>query len=174
MQILLAPPIVKRLRRELRRAGKREIGGLLMGEHLGSELFRVVDISMQRSGGTRACFIRDPRSHQPYLDKFFARTGNDYSRFNYLGEWHSHPTFEAAPSVTDLETMQSIVSDPAVGVNFLTLLVAKLSRRNVLEATATAFSVGNPPQAVNIAIEVDEKLQARGSLATWLRKILKV
>ena len=94
-----------------------------------------------------------PRNHQPYPDKFFARTGNDYSRFNYLGEWHSHPTFEAAPSVTDLETMQSIVSDPAVGVNFLTLLVAKLSRGNVLEATATAFRVGNPPEAVNIAIE---------------------
>ena len=49
MKIILAPQIVQRLRRELRRAGRREIGGLLMGEDLGSEQFRVVDISVQRS-----------------------------------------------------------------------------------------------------------------------------
>ena len=94
MKILLAPPIVKRLRRELRRAGNREIGGLLMGEDLGNGDFRVVEISVQRSGGTEACFIRNPEDHQTELDTFFARTGNDYSRFNYLGEWHSHPSFK--------------------------------------------------------------------------------
>jgi integrative and conjugative element protein (TIGR02256 family) len=95
-----------------------------MGEHIGDELFRVVEISVQRSGGTAACFIRHPNEHKAQLERFFAQTGNDYARFNYLGEWHSHPSFEPAPSETDVCTMQSIVEDPEVGVNFLVLLCA--------------------------------------------------
>ena|ERR1019366_1321347 len=119
MQLLLPHPIIQRLRRELRRAGSREIGGLLMGEHVRDETFRVLEISVQRSGGSQSCFIRDPRSHQAQLQKFFAHTGRDYSRFNYLGEWHSHPSFDPLPSATDVATMQSIVDDPEVGANFL-------------------------------------------------------
>jgi len=92
MQLLLTPQILKRLRRELRRAGEREIGGLLMGEQVRDEVFRVVDLSVQRAGGTEACFIRDPASHKAQLDKFFARTGGDYTRFNYLScaEFEGH------------------------------------------------------------------------------------
>src|SRR5205085_975294 len=78
MQLLLSAPIVKRLKRELHRAGRREIGGLLMGEHIRDELFRVVEISVQRSGGSHACFIRHPKQHRKQLKKFFAKTGEDY------------------------------------------------------------------------------------------------
>ena len=97
MQLLLPTQVTKRLRQELRRAKAREIGGLLMGEHVRDDVFRVVDISVQRSGGSQTHFVRDPSSHAAQLDAFFARTGNDFTRFNYLGEWHSHPTFEPAP-----------------------------------------------------------------------------
>jgi proteasome lid subunit RPN8/RPN11 len=73
-----------------------------MGEHVRDDIFRVVDISVQRSGGSQSCFIRNPTDHQAQLQDFFARTSEDYSRFNYLGEWHSHPSFTAAPSITDI------------------------------------------------------------------------
>lgn len=153
MQLLLAAPLIKRLQRELHRAGRREIGGLLMGEHLGDELFRVEEISVQRAGGTDSCFIRNPRDHKAQLDRFFAQTGKDYARFNYLGEWHSHPSFEAVPSATDLRTMQSIVEDPDVGVNFLVLLVCKKAPDGALEATAVAFRAAAEPLEVSIALQ---------------------
>ena len=60
MQLLLPSRLIQRLQSELKRAGNREIGGLLMGEHVRDEVFRIVDISVQRSGGDRACFIRQP------------------------------------------------------------------------------------------------------------------
>ena len=99
-----------------------------MGEHVRHDVFKVVDMSVQRSGGSVDCFVRDPTEHQATLQAFFARTGGDYTRFNYLGEWHSHPAFEPVPSAVDVATMQSIVEDPSVGVNFL-VLVALLRRR---------------------------------------------
>jgi [CysO sulfur-carrier protein]-S-L-cysteine hydrolase len=64
MQLLLPSRLIQRLQSELKRAGNREIGGLLMGEHVRDEVFRIVDISVQRSGGDRACFIRRPEDHK--------------------------------------------------------------------------------------------------------------
>lgn len=173
MKIFLAPEIGKRLHRELRRAGSREIGGLLMGENLGDELFRVVDISIQRSGGTHACFIRNPKDHQAYLQAFFARTGKDYTRFNYLGEWHSHPSFDAVPSRTDMETMQSMVSDQEVGANFLVLVIAKRLGQQI-EATATVFMPNTTPISVPLSAEPGEENNEGNLLSKWLKKIFKI
>ena len=64
MQLLLPSQLIQRLLSELKRAGNRKIGGLLMGEHVRDEVFRIVNISVQRSGGDRACFIRHPKDHQ--------------------------------------------------------------------------------------------------------------
>src|ERR1700729_1486608 len=114
MQLLLPSPILKRLGRELRHAGRKETGGLLMGEHLHDDVFRVVDMTVQHSPGSEVCFVRDPGDHRLQLQEFFARTSENYSRFNYLGEWHSHPNFETRPSSTDMATMRSLVEDPAV------------------------------------------------------------
>src|SRR5262245_2536321 len=102
MKLLVPTRIARRLARELRRAGHREIGGVLMGEHIGDDAFRVADMTVQRSGGSQTCFVRRPHEHKRALDRFFERTGGDYARFNYLGEWHSHPSFAPVPSGTDL------------------------------------------------------------------------
>src|ERR1700741_5319800 len=89
MKILLTQAVIQRLRRELRSAGRREIGGVLMGEHVQETMFRIVDLSVQRSGGSAAHFVRDPSQTQAALAAFFSRTSGDYERFNYIGEWHS-------------------------------------------------------------------------------------
>ena len=173
MKILLAPQIVQRLRNELRRAGCQEIGGVLMGEDLGGEAFSVVDISVQRSGGTHSCFIRNQKDHQDYLKEFFARTGQDYSRFNYLGEWHSHPNFETVPSTPDIETMQSIVGDPDVGVNFLVLLIVKRVGKEI-EASATGFTPLGVPFSIPLAAESDEKGSDKMGVSGWIRKFFRI
>lgn len=153
MQLLLPPPILQRLQRELRKAGRREIGGLLMGEHVQGEVFRVVDLTVQHSGGTAACFIRHPHEHQAELDAFFERTRADYKRFNYLGEWHSHPSFAPLPSHTDVDTMQSIVSDTSVGANFLILLIVKLASRRTMQMSATTFRPQLLPVEAPVVLE---------------------
>jgi integrative and conjugative element protein (TIGR02256 family) len=137
----------------LRKAGRREIGGLLMGEHVQDDVFRIADLTVQHGGGTAACFIRHPHEHQAELDHFFERTGADYTRFNYLGEWHSHPLYQPLPSSTDVDTMQSIVSDPTVGANFLCLLIVKLGGRRTLQMSATVFCREHAPVLVDVEVE---------------------
>jgi integrative and conjugative element protein (TIGR02256 family) len=170
VQLLLPTRLLKRLERQLKRAGRREIGGVLMGEHVDGETFRLVDFTAQMSGGTRACFIRRPEEHRAELDKFFAKTAMDYARYNYLGEWHSHPSFAPVPSPTDCETMQDIATDPAVGVNFVVLLVVKLENKDHMALSASLFRNGLEPIDMPVAVEPPGKQTGIRSWFSALRR----
>jgi len=124
--------------RALQRAGARECGGVLMGEHVGHNHFAVRDLTVQRDG-TFARFLRDLGTALAGLRRFFRRHGGDYRRFNYLGEWHSHPNFALAPSAMDHDSMRKLVTDPDVGANFLVLMVVKLDNNGSLMGTAHTY-----------------------------------
>jgi proteasome lid subunit RPN8/RPN11 len=156
MKLLLPPPVIKRFKRKLR--GRiNEIGGVIVGEHVSPDAFRVVDVSIQKHGGTIAHFVRDPAQHKAFLLNFFAKTGNDYSRFNYLGEWHSHPTFDPLPSEKDIATMHELVEDPTTGVNFAVLMIVRLKGWRTLELSALLFRAGMMPEGVSVEAD-DEPL----------------
>lgn len=153
MIVTLPPDLIAKFEKALSRAGTREIGGVLVGEHVADEEFRVVDLSVQRSGGTESCFVRHPKKHRRFMRRFFRRTGTDYARFNYLGEWHSHPLYLAVPSATDLAQMQLIVEDGPGAPLFAVLLIIRLDGRERIELCATAFAPGSAPTQVEIRIQ---------------------
>jgi [CysO sulfur-carrier protein]-S-L-cysteine hydrolase len=155
MRILLPGRTTEVLRHELAVAKKREIGGVLVGEHLDGETFRIADLSVQRTGGSSQHFMRELAQHQEFLRQFFERTGYDYERYNYIGEWHSHTFAPALPSSTDCATMEGIVNNPAVGVAFAVLLVARLDPWSGLQLSATAFRSGQPPDPVALVADPD-------------------
>lgn len=127
------------MKRELRAAGRREIGGVLLGEHIEQGIFRVSDITVQRTGGTSATFVRIPRLHSEAIKAFFKRTGHQYERFNYLGEWHSHPSYPTRPSKSDLRAMEEILCNANMAVNFAVLSIVKLVTMSTLEISSYAF-----------------------------------
>ena len=110
-----------------------------MGEHVSDNAFVVRDITIQRQGGTFASFVRAARQVLGALRRFFAETGYEYTRYNYLGEWHSHPSFPPMPSMIDCDTMWSIVEDPEVGANFAVLMIVRKDRDGDMEGSATVF-----------------------------------
>lgn len=139
MQLLLPPEIVDRMEAALAEAGRREIGGILMGEHVGPDTFRVKDLTIQRKGGTFATFVRIVRNILGPLQAFFRASGHDYIRFNYLGEWHSHHSFPLSPSTTDHRSMISLIDDPQLGANFVVLLLAKLGDHAALDCAVFIY-----------------------------------
>ena len=145
MQLLLPPEIVRQIVKALIQAGRREIGGVLMGEHVAADTFRLKDITIQRKGGTFAAFVRLVEGILGPLQAFFRATKHDYSRFNYLGEWHSHHSFALRPSARDHITMCDVVDDPQLGANFVVLLLAKLNEDNRLECSVTVYQPAASP-----------------------------
>lgn len=138
LTLILPPEQHELLLAALRKAGRREVGGILMGEHAGPNLFIVREMTVHRRGAF-ASFVRRVEDAIGRLRAFFQQTGHDYTRFNYLGEWHSHPSFAPYPSRTDDLSMLQIVQDEAVGANFAILLIAKLGREGELVCTAHTY-----------------------------------
>ena len=139
MKVETTPKVERRLRLALRKAGRREIGGMLMAEQLSPDHFRIVDFSVDSFSGSHTHFRRDPQAHRAALDDFFERTSRDYERFNYLGEWHSHPSFSVRPSAEDVATMVDIVGAPGSTIAFAILLIVSLRWRYWLDYSLTAF-----------------------------------
>jgi [CysO sulfur-carrier protein]-S-L-cysteine hydrolase len=139
MQILLPPDIIERLIHALEQADTREIGGILMGEHIAENVFRVKDLTVQQHSGSFVTFVRMLQDIIAPLRHFFQATNHNYSRFNYLGEWHSHPSFVPEPSSRDRQTMRDLIEDPAVGAHFVVLMIVKLTQAGQLDGSVTVF-----------------------------------
>jgi len=151
MKIERAPEIEKRFRAALRKASRREIGGMLMAEQLAADHFRIVDFSLDAFSGSLTRFRRDPETHWKMLDEFFERTGRDYQQFNYLGEWHSHPSFSVRPSVEDIESMTDIVERGSSTITFAVLLIVRLRWRLWIDCSLTVFARGQDPRPVEFS-----------------------
>jgi proteasome lid subunit RPN8/RPN11 len=157
LDVLLPAEVASRLAIALRHAGRREIGGILMGESLESGRFRIADATIQPQGGSFAAFLRNVRSALDPLRRFFIRTGHDYRRFNYLGEWHSHPSFPPEPSAPDERSMLEIVEDPRVGATFAVLMILRLGASDALDGTVTVFVPGGQRFRANLIFETASK-----------------
>lgn len=139
MKIILPEAIEKKLISSLRKAGNLEIGGILMGEHISESTFLVKEITIQKHHGTSVSFVRSIANILVPLKHFFKKTDYNYTKYNYLGEWHSHPQFLIEPSSTDSQTMRDIVEDSEVGANFVILMIVRLDERKELEGTVTVY-----------------------------------
>ena len=133
----------------LRRAGRREIGGILFGEQLEPGKFRLVDFTVDEVTGGAAHFCRSPENHRGGLKSFYAKTGHDFQRYNYLGEWHSHPRFSVYPSTQDCQSMLDLVHSEE-GISFAVLLIVRLDWFWVLKSSAVMFSCFGESEPVTI------------------------
>lgn len=174
MRILISDHVIATLQSELKAARRREIGGVLVGERLDGDLFRIADLSVQRDGGSSITFERDPVQHRAFLDDFFARTGYDFQRFNYFGEWHSHPNVLAVPSCKDVQSMYDIVCDDAVNAAFAVLMIARRRLIGGLELSATEFRCGCEPMPAHLTPESSHKRKRFREVALRTRTLRRL
>ncbi len=153
MQLMVPPEIAQQIVDALGQAGRREIGGILMGEHIGPDAFRVKELTVQRKGGSFAAFMRTVSEILGPLRAFFEKTKHEYTRFNYLGEWHSHHSFALEPSRKDHLTMYNMVMDSSLGARFVVLLLVKMGDKRQLKATVTVYQPNKNPLAGNVVQE---------------------
>lgn len=149
MRIEIEDHVKEKLERSLRASGSREIGGVLMGEQIAPGFFRIVDLSIDSQIGGRAHFVRSSEAHAEALSEFFRLTGHQYERFNYLGEWHSHPRFSVAPSTIDAASMTDLVCGER-GIEFAILLIVRLHWWRRIVCSCTLFRRNANPSPVEI------------------------
>lgn len=153
MKILIPKKIRKSMQKHMKQAGQKEIGGILMAEQIDFHNFRVVEYSIDVRCGTTSSFFRNSENHDLALQDFFSKTGENYSRFNYLGEWHTHPSFEVKPSLQDIKAMQDLVDDEFSNLSFAVLFIAKLTLMYQFKSSGYIFIRGTSPQQIDVIYE---------------------
>nr|WP_255766530.1 Mov34/MPN/PAD-1 family protein [Nereida sp. MMG025] len=143
------------MRECLETGGLREIGGWLAAEQLAPGKFELVGFTVDLAVGTYNRFASLPTTHGAQLDGILAANADRSGRVDYLGEWHSHPTFPPAPSEIDLAAMTKMVEES--GPSFATLLIVRLLGAAVLQATLTTFQRGLPPEQGQLIIDHDRQ-----------------
>lgn len=121
-------PAYEKISEALEKYGDYEIGGMLIGNQKGRNYFSILDTTIADDIGkfSIGSFIREPMKSLKIIIQSFKK-----KKYNYIGEWHSHPGFDLYPSKGDIATMQGILADPGYGVNFVLLIITKLKNGKV-------------------------------------------
>lgn len=152
MRLSLPRDQADRLVQSLRRARRKEIGGQLFGELIAPSDFHATEITVQPRHGSFARFIVDIMQAARDAARFYDRTRHEYARFNYIGEWHSHPSFDLRPSATDRATMQTLVADPEFLGKFAVLMIVRLDDQ-ALQGRAWVFDPSGREEDVQLEYE---------------------
>jgi len=146
--------VIERWATDLKRAGRKEIGGVLFGEQIAEGDFCIVEATRQRFfGGTATTFKRRGRGARKEILALHDKFGGDPERFNYFGEWHSHPNAPAWPSLQDEITMYNLLADQGGIVNFLVLIVVKLDEQARFHIDARTYLASG--HKLNCEIEIE-------------------
>lgn len=149
MKVEFPQTLRTKMRKALTGAGRREIGGVLMAEQIDAGHFRLVDFSVDEEIGGAANFVRSVEHHREALSEFYERTATDFARFNYLGEWHSHPNHLPIPSSTDVASMEMLVNSER-DIPFALLLIVRSAWWRRISMSATLFQHDRTPEPVDV------------------------
>lgn len=145
LQLNVPQTLVERMRLCLARGGVREIGGWLVAEQISAGHFELVDFTVDFSIGTLDRFQSLPKRHDGQFDNILRMANGRKGRVDYLGEWHSHPTFPPKPSDIDIATMKQMIE--GTGPSFAALLIVRLQNLISIEATVTIFQRNYHPMS---------------------------
>lgn len=160
MKLRINGDLAAEWQKDLVKAGKREIGGVLFGEQIVEGEFRLIEATRQRfGGGTRDRFHRRGGPARKAIESLHEAHGGDGQRYNYFGEWHSHPNAPAMPSIRDQVTMYQLLADQAGAVNFLVLLIVRMNRMRLLEMGAEAYLASGHRLVCQIVLEAGASAQ---------------
>lgn len=139
-----------KLQLHLKKGGSREIGGWLVAEQKAPGKFELVGLTVDLEVGTRDRFDSLPESHSQQMDQILLENSARAGRIDYLGEWHSHPTFSPIPSEIDVASMTDMVENS--GPSFAALVIVRLMTNASIHATITTFQRGKLPEVGQLII----------------------
>lgn len=151
LSLMIPRSQLEKMQTFLKAGGIREIGGWLVAEQIAPGDFELVGFTVDLEVGTRNRFASLPGLHSEQLDQLLKENSHRSGQVDYLGEWHSHPTFPPTPSTIDLAAMTNMVENS--GPSFAALVIVRLRDTASIEATITMFQRGQSPANGRLIIE---------------------
>jgi len=155
LEIIIPAKITSLIKKHIDKYSPLETKGALFAEHLGDNIFKIDSVYLEPKPGTTTYVkLVVNRVYQAFQNSFHKKHQYHFSKFNYIGDWHSHPLFECIPSSFDVEEVQKDLKNS--NANFLVQLILKVNQDKLI---GNAFYYSNQVSAkkIHLVIENDSK-----------------
>ncbi len=163
-QVRLADLAARTIAHEIDTASdSRETGGILLGDISTDGVANVRHAGDPGPAAVRTptFFLRDRAHAQQLADSAFEADGSIW-----IGEWHTHPTTEPAPSKTDLETYCNLLADPELRFTvILSIIIGPLPSPHAPDIGMIAWACA-PRSTTAVPIQLTEHVDGQGRLPT--------
>lgn len=150
MTIVIPKEISELLKKELDFMGQNETKGSFFAERIDNDLFEVNEIYFSKKRGTFSfikMIIGD--EYKKFQKKYHEKYSFDYEKYNYIGDWHSHPSFSCFPSTYDKK--EAIDDFKKSNANFIVQFIFK-NENDSLIGKAFLYDNSNNALEVNLII----------------------
>ena len=133
-------------------SGENETGGILVG-YFSEDSSAIVTAASDAGPNAESSpthFSRDVEYTQRWLEEQVRAT---IMRVEYIGEWHSHPSEDTNPSITDITSLAGIANSENYLCSQPVALILGCAAGIVLRRTAYSFAPKRPYRAVEYSIE---------------------
>jgi proteasome lid subunit RPN8/RPN11 len=155
LEIIIPKKISLILIKQISKHSPLETKGALFAEDLGNDTFKIDEVYLEPKPGTTT-FVKlyinqEYLSFQKNYHKF---RKNNFSKYNYIGDWHSHPLFECLPSSYDVsEVEEDIKKSNAI---FLVQIILKVLKGRLV---GNAFYYTRETSAKKVKLSILNKLK---------------
>jgi len=109
-QIRIPEPLLKKIQLEAKLAGKKEVGGYLMGSV--DRKHKVIYVLHQyKPADSKQKNVKLSLGTKGWREEYMKVKESSAGMLDYLGDWHSHPTGSLAMSTTDIITNYAIKTE---------------------------------------------------------------
>lgn len=125
MKIIVQKTVINRMINALKRAGLNETKGACFASKTSDDCYSIEDVFLSKEKGTTVFSnLKINYSYKCFEKRYFKKHKYDYVNHNYIGDWHSHPSFDCLPSNYDKkEAFEELYNSNA---RFLIQLIVKL------------------------------------------------
>ena len=131
MKIIIQNDVKTKLYEALTKAGINEIKGACFAYNSSPNVFEIEEVYISPVQGTFAFSnLIINYKYKKFERDYFKRHNYDYEKHNYIGDWHSHPSFDCIPSQYDIKEVLDELSKS--NANFLIQLILKIENGKLI------------------------------------------
>lgn len=108
MKIIIPKNFSNKIFERIKETAPNETKGALFAQKINDNLYVVDDVYFEKKVGSFAFVeLYNNKIYQQFQRKYHEKHNNDFKNHNYIGDWHSHPSFECYPSGFDQLEVQA-------------------------------------------------------------------
>jgi integrative and conjugative element protein (TIGR02256 family) len=156
-RIQIPSHVLARMEETALATGERETGGVFIGHFNENRTAMVVDASDAGPNAESSVsgFSRDVEYTQRWLEE---RIRGFRGEVEYIGEWHSHPTENTAPSSVDTTSLIDIANSPNYLCRTPVMLILGCSEGAVKSRSAYGFAANRPFRQIDLEVTDNNSL----------------